>query len=182
MGRKAKKRTELGTAAFRAFRSDGYQAYLSSDWWRSLKKKRLRGKCRGCKSARATQLHHTSYKRLGYELSSDTVQMCRPCHLLLHDFLCEIYPDATRGQTAEYTYDFWGEVFGERKASKKKKAKARTSEKKKRKNIPKKQADLAKQLREERLLSKIPLTPVVPQTNRPTMKPCGVLAGWKSKG
>jgi 5-methylcytosine-specific restriction endonuclease McrA len=43
--------------------------------------------CGGPWDLRHSDLHHRSYARLGHELDSDVVPLCRPCHRRLHRVL-----------------------------------------------------------------------------------------------
>lgn len=67
-----------------------YQVYLHSPGWRERRGERLRfaaGRCEICNSSRRVDVHHRTYERLGRELLSDLVALCRRCHGLFHDVM-----------------------------------------------------------------------------------------------
>lgn len=60
-----------------------YDAYLASPDWRSkraLVMKRAAALCEACLSARATEVHHTTYAHFGNEPLWELRAVCRPCH------------------------------------------------------------------------------------------------------
>ncbi len=60
-----------------------YQAYLNSPGWRSTRNaalKRANYTCHRCGSRRDLNVHHTTYERLGAEMSSDLEVLCFGCH------------------------------------------------------------------------------------------------------
>lgn len=60
-----------------------YSDYLKSPWWAFVHSRTLRRArycCELCQEARATEAHHTTYKRLGCEKPDDMVALCRHCH------------------------------------------------------------------------------------------------------
>jgi hypothetical protein len=64
-----------------------YEEYLKTPAWKSLRVKvfkRSIGNCEGCADNRATEVHHLTYDRLGYEMLFDLVAVCRPCHEIIH--------------------------------------------------------------------------------------------------
>jgi hypothetical protein len=64
---------------------DTYAEYLASDWWRA--RRLLVGQAVGWRcacGARATQVHHLTYRRLGRERDSDLVALCAGCHAEIH--------------------------------------------------------------------------------------------------
>jgi 5-methylcytosine-specific restriction endonuclease McrA len=64
-----------------------YEQYLRSRHWRSLRARvllRWNGRCENCGAARATEVHHRTYERLGRELLSDLRPLCSDCHELEH--------------------------------------------------------------------------------------------------
>lgn len=77
-----------------------YNDYLNSEHWRRLKRSRLgrRSKCQCCWRAKATTIHHVSYRRLGQERRSDTMNLCIPCHNAIHTELDQRY----FGRSPEY--------------------------------------------------------------------------------
>ena len=63
-----------------------YQKYLQSDMWQQKRASvlKLAGyTCRRC-GARATEVHHETYKRLYKERLSDLTALCGPCHRKAH--------------------------------------------------------------------------------------------------
>lgn len=63
-----------------------YRAYYQSRSWRARRQRVLRERpcCERCQRARAQMAHHLSYKRIGQELDSDLMAVCRSCHHQLH--------------------------------------------------------------------------------------------------
>ena len=69
-----------------------YNEYLQSDEWRAKRRavmERARGVCEGCRSARATQVHHLTYQHAGHvvpggELLWELVAVCDDCHDRAH--------------------------------------------------------------------------------------------------
>jgi 5-methylcytosine-specific restriction endonuclease McrA len=64
-----------------------YNAYLSSPEWkarRALVLQRAKGRCEGCGTASATDVHHVTYDRVYSEMLFDLLALCRPCHQILH--------------------------------------------------------------------------------------------------
>lgn len=60
-----------------------YQSYLRSPEWRDKRSKvmeRAKGVCEGCLVARATEVHHTTYKHVGNEFLWELRAICRGCH------------------------------------------------------------------------------------------------------
>ena len=65
-----------------------YDDYLRSPDWRrrrALVIDRAHGRCEGCASAPATQVHHLSYDRVGNEMLFDLVALCSTCHDRVHN-------------------------------------------------------------------------------------------------
>lgn len=65
---------------------DWYAEYLASFAWTYKRQQALdrdEGKCRGC-GAPATEVHHLTYKRVGFEDLDDLLSVCRACHEGLH--------------------------------------------------------------------------------------------------
>ena len=63
-----------------------YQQYLKSDAWKNKRAailKKAGYKCRRC-GARATEVHHETYKRIYNEKLSDLTALCRECHQKTH--------------------------------------------------------------------------------------------------
>lgn len=70
-----------------AWRSE-HALYLHSSKWARLRDavlKRSGGRCEGCGSNNATQVHHLHYKRWRREMLFDLVAVCRQCHLQIHE-------------------------------------------------------------------------------------------------
>jgi len=71
---------------------EAYKAYRHSNWWQSRRKRVLDHKGRTCQlqydgcTGRATQVHHKSYDRIGFEPLHDLEPACRSCHHRLHEF------------------------------------------------------------------------------------------------
>ena len=65
---------------------DKYQKYLQSDAWQEKRATILKMsgyRCRRC-GARATEVHHETYKRIYKERLSDLTALCRSCHEKAH--------------------------------------------------------------------------------------------------
>jgi hypothetical protein len=63
-----------------------YQSYLASPEWERKRAKILAQGGYTCRcGARATQVHHLSYDRVGNEADSDLVGVCAACHAAEHD-------------------------------------------------------------------------------------------------
>ena len=63
-----------------------YQKYLKSRHWqrtRNMKMARVGHRCEKC-GAKATEVHHKTYKRVGAEKQTDLLAVCRECHRKLH--------------------------------------------------------------------------------------------------
>lgn len=60
-----------------------YHRYMASREW-ALKRQEIRArsaqKCERCKRREMTSVHHLTYERLGRELLSDLLAVCKPCH------------------------------------------------------------------------------------------------------
>ena len=72
----------------RGGRSARYQAVMRSVGWRRRRARALRAAGRRCQTpgctARAVDVHHVTYDRLGYERPGDLLAVCEPCHDRLH--------------------------------------------------------------------------------------------------
>lgn len=69
-----------------------YDHYLRIDCWMKVMRRSVleranhRCQCRKrCNGARATQVHHVSYARLGKEQPQDLLAVCDACHRWLHN-------------------------------------------------------------------------------------------------
>ena len=63
-----------------------YEKYLQSDAWKEKRKTILKAagfRCRKC-GARATEVHHETYKRIYKEKLTDLTALCRKCHEAVH--------------------------------------------------------------------------------------------------
>ena len=63
-----------------------YQTYFQSDVWKAKRKEVLKAagyRCRRC-GARATEVHHETYKRIYNERLSDLTALCENCHKAAH--------------------------------------------------------------------------------------------------
>jgi hypothetical protein len=64
-----------------------YAEYLESEHWKVTRaniRHRAGGWCERCLVNKQTDVHHLSYERLGNELSTDLLAVCRYCHSFLH--------------------------------------------------------------------------------------------------
>jgi 5-methylcytosine-specific restriction endonuclease McrA len=71
----------------RARLGDWYREYLKSDEWaekRTLVMYRAGGICEGCRSRKASVVHHLNYDHVGNELLFELVALCRGCHDRCH--------------------------------------------------------------------------------------------------
>jgi 5-methylcytosine-specific restriction endonuclease McrA len=68
-------------------RQIAYQAYLESHHWKILRAKILKFygcRCCVCNSGFQVDVHHRTYERLGMELDTDLIVLCRQCHSTFH--------------------------------------------------------------------------------------------------
>ncbi len=73
-------------------RSMKYWDYLKTDHWKNTRDEAVKavgGRCQLCSSMESLNVHHNSYERLGCELQSDLLVLCRPCHSKHHNKLPE---------------------------------------------------------------------------------------------
>lgn len=66
---------------------DRYNAYLETPQWarrRQLVMARANGRCEGCGTRAATQVHHLTYVRVTQEMLFDLVAICGYCHESVH--------------------------------------------------------------------------------------------------
>lgn len=64
-----------------------YYDYLKSPQWQTVRDaalKRANHQCEKCKSGKNLEVHHITYKRLGYELPEDLIVLCKDCHENVH--------------------------------------------------------------------------------------------------
>lgn len=69
-------------------KKDRYHRYLNSQEWDDIRKKviiRANGHCEGCGIAAPLDVHHLTYDRVGMELMTDLVALCRDCHDKAHN-------------------------------------------------------------------------------------------------
>lgn len=71
----------VANQAVRIPRGDDY--YTSDHWERCCGDWKI-GRCSRCKQPGPTQLHHLTYKRLGYERPEDVIEICAACHYGAH--------------------------------------------------------------------------------------------------
>ena len=74
-----------------------YEAYRKTDAWKrrcELVMLRAQGICEGCRTSRATEVHHVSYEHCGEEFLFELVAICRPCHDRVHATGAVSYPRA----------------------------------------------------------------------------------------
>ena len=82
----------LLTALARWFPVD-YREYLRSAVWRwraDACKRRYGYRCALCNVIGPLNAHHRTYERLGFEMSSDLIALCRYCHAKHHDKLARL--------------------------------------------------------------------------------------------
>ncbi len=75
-----------------------YLAYMRSDQWKRVRDEHLERCdrwCEICHNAKATQVHHTTYVRLGWEYPQDLCAVCVKCH---HDIHTSIFKPANDNQ------------------------------------------------------------------------------------
>lgn len=75
-----------GTPSFRALGFKTYTAYLRSHHWAEVKRRyRESDRPQRCVcGARADDLHHLTYARIGSEELTDLIALCRGCHRKTH--------------------------------------------------------------------------------------------------
>lgn len=64
-----------------------YGDYLQTSHWRERRQRALKKAlyaCQVCKDLERLEVHHNTYERLGGELDSDLLVLCRDCHELFH--------------------------------------------------------------------------------------------------
>lgn len=77
----------IDTGSDQIIYTEKYYDYLKSPEWkakRELVLKRENYVCEGCRSARATVVHHHTYKHIFNELLFELASLCEPCHKLCH--------------------------------------------------------------------------------------------------
>jgi 5-methylcytosine-specific restriction endonuclease McrA len=76
----------------RTFPVRSYDDYIRSAAWRRRAancKRRARYRCALCNTVGPLNAHHRTYERLGFELPSDLIALCRYCHAKHHDKLAK---------------------------------------------------------------------------------------------
>ena len=76
-----------GSEEGRSYFQRSHSEYLSSPEWaerRSLTMDRASGLCEGCRKAKATEVHHLSYRNWGAEFLFELVALCGSCHDRVH--------------------------------------------------------------------------------------------------
>lgn len=84
--------------AIKKMPSKRYLSYIVSPQWKQIRDEHLRRNdhlCEICRKARACQVHHWTYTRLGYEHPIDLCAVCVTCHHRIH---CSILPTANDNQ------------------------------------------------------------------------------------
>lgn len=64
-----------------------YDEYLRTPRWKKVREKvleRAGGLCEGCREQPAAQVHHITYRRVGFELLTDLAALCGGCHRKAH--------------------------------------------------------------------------------------------------
>src|SRR4030095_5183060 len=80
----------------RAMPSKRYLAYIVSEQWRRTRNEHLSKvdwMCEICHKAKACQVHHWTYIRLGYEAPGDLCAVCVTCHHRIHCMVPEAAND-----------------------------------------------------------------------------------------
>jgi len=75
-----------------------YLAYIRSPAWKRVREEHLERCdywCEICRKARACQVHHVTYQRLGWELPQDLTAVCVDCHHKIH---CSVFEPANDNQ------------------------------------------------------------------------------------
>ena len=76
-----------GSAEGKSYFQRSHADYLASPGWaerRSLVMDRANGLCEGCRKARASEVHHLSYRNWGSEFLFELVALCGDCHDRIH--------------------------------------------------------------------------------------------------
>lgn len=65
---------------------DEYQEYLKSDHWKKISRQAIgiKKRCQQCAFPYELNVHHQNYERLGRELITDLIVLCRACHARHH--------------------------------------------------------------------------------------------------
>ncbi len=84
-----------------------YKEYIKSEDWQDVRRRyfasklwKVQGKkCYCCEERKPVDLHHKTYKRLGYERLGDLIAICRDCHNETHELVkigCGLYVAAKK--------------------------------------------------------------------------------------
>lgn len=85
--------------------SKRYLAYIRSPQWERVRNEHLFRcdyQCEICKRAKACQVHHWTYLRLGNELPQDLCAVCVRCHHAIH---CSVAPAANDNQQLALNFE-----------------------------------------------------------------------------
>jgi hypothetical protein len=85
-----------------------YDAYLFSEHWAEVKAaahERAGRKCQICGSTQRLNVHHNTYTRIGEELPTDVVVLCKKCHEKFHNIPSQTtpLPQPKRGESLDPT-------------------------------------------------------------------------------
>lgn len=84
-----------------ALREMPYAEYLQTEHWRQVRERAFvhHGmRCGVCMKTHGLEIHHIEYDRLGDELMTDVVPLCREHHQLQHDLLRHVIRAAFDGR------------------------------------------------------------------------------------
>ena len=90
--------TESIIRAIRKMPTKQYLAYIRSPQWKQKREEHLDRCdrwCEICHKARACQVHHVTYARLGWEQPQDLTAVCVNCHHKIH---CSVLEPANDNQ------------------------------------------------------------------------------------
>lgn len=92
VGRRAQRTKKMGVPSKPGRKN--YSLYLRSHAWANRRKAAIGAQhtCSHCGSSSDLQVHHLSYERLGEELPTDLMVLCKNCHEAVHGWLDWNYP------------------------------------------------------------------------------------------
>lgn len=64
-----------------------HRTHLHSEYWKNIRQlvlERDKGICQSCKTEKAKEVHHLTYKNLGNETIDELISYCRACHEKAH--------------------------------------------------------------------------------------------------